>query len=79
MRHVIACLLCIGCCSLMGCTLIKKAKKHQEDAISEYHDDWKNVGAEARGEMPRSKETDGLTPWVQSPEARAIEKNLGYD
>ncbi|MES2793549.1 MAG: hypothetical protein V4719_28305 [Planctomycetota bacterium] len=58
---------------------MKSMYKHQEDAISEYHDDWKSAGTEGRGEMPREKETDKLTPLLQSPQARAIEKNLGYD
>ncbi len=79
MRYLVAGLACLSCCSLMGCTLAQKAYKHQENQMSEYEDDWKNVGTEGRGEMPRQKETDKLTPLLQSPEARAIEKNLGYD
>lgn len=79
MRPVIACLVCIGCCNLMGCSLMQKAYKHQENAMSDYHDDWKNVGAEGRGELPRQQESDKLSPLLQSPEARAIERNLGFD
>ena len=79
MRYFVAGLACLTCFSLTGCTLAQKAYKHQENSITEYHDDWGNVGTEGRGEMPRQKETDKLTPLLQSPEARAIEKNLGYD
>jgi hypothetical protein len=79
MRYLVAGLACLSCCSLLGCSTMKSMYKHQEDAISEYHDDWKSAGTEGRGEMPREKETDKLTPLLQSPQARAIEKNLGYD
>lgn len=63
----------------MGCSLMQKAYKHQENAQSEFHDDWTSAGTEGRGSMPRQQETDKLTPLLQSPEARAIEKNLGFD
>ena len=79
MRSLVAGLASLICCNLMGCSLMQKAYKHQENAITEYHDDWKTAGTEGRGEMPREKETDKLTPLLQSPQARAIEKNLGFD
>ena len=53
----------------------QSAKKTHE----KHEDDWEFVGSEGRAEIPRQKETDGLTPILQSPEARAIERNLGYD
>lgn len=79
MRPLIALLACFSALNLTGCSLFQRVYNYQETQIKEYHDDWKSVGEEARGEMPRQKETDGLTPLLQSPEARAIEKNLGYD
>lgn len=79
MRYLIACLACLFVSGLLGCSMFQRAYKHQDTAIKEYHDDWKIVGEEGRGELPRAKETDKLTPLLQSPEARAIEKNLGFD
>lgn len=79
MRFLIAGVACLTLSQLVGCSLMQRAYKHQESAITEYHDDWKNVGSEGRGEMPREQESDKLTPLLQSPQARAIEKNLGYD
>lgn len=79
MRYLVAGLACLSCCSLLGCSAMRNVYKQQEEAQTEYHDDWKTAGAEGRGEMPREKETDKLTPLLQSPQARAIEKNLGYD
>lgn len=79
MRYLIACLTCLFVSGLLGCSTFQQAYKYQEDAIKEYHDDWKIVGEEGRGELPREKETDKLTPWLQSPRARAIEKNMGFD
>lgn len=79
MRSFIICVACLGVCSLSGCSMFQRAYKHQADGIKEYHDDWKIVGEEGRGELPREKETDKLTPLLQSPKARSIEKNLGFD
>ncbi len=79
MRHLIALLVCSHAIGLSGCSMFQRAYNHQANAIKEHHDDYKIVGEEGRAEMPREKETDGLTPLLQSPQARAIEKNLGYD
>lgn len=79
MRHFIAGLVCLLAVGSSGCSLFQKVKEHQVNAMKEHHDDWKIVGEEGRGELPREKETDGMTPFLQSPQARAIEKNLGYD
>ena len=79
MRSFVAGLACLYCCSLVGCTMMQKAYKHQEKAQNEYHDEWKTAGQEGRGGMTREKETDKLTPLLESPEARAINKSLGYD
>ncbi len=79
MRSFVAGLACLYCCSLMGCSLLKRAHNYQETAQKEYHDEWQTAGQEGRGGMTRQKETDKLTPWLESPEARSINKNLGFD
>lgn len=79
MRHFIITLVCVAVCGLSGCSMIQRFHKYQANGIKEYHDDWKIVGEEGRGELPREKETDWLTPFTESPQARAINKNLGYD
>lgn len=62
-----------------GCQAIRDLHNKQAKAQDDYHDDYKIAGEEGRAELPREKETDGLTPWLESPEARAINKNLGID
>jgi hypothetical protein len=79
MRLFIAGLMCVYASGLVGCSMFQRAYNYQANAIKEHHDDFKNVGEEGRAELPREKETDKLTPLLQSPQARAIEKNLGYD
>ena len=46
---------------------------------SDSADEWDFVGSEGRGDLPRDKESDGLTKWISSPKARSIERNLGVD
>lgn len=64
---------------IAGCQMVRnlrdKLTKDQED----FQDDYKVAGEEGRAELPREKETDGLTPFLESPKARAINKNLGID
>lgn len=79
MRRFMIFVACLGAYSLTGCSLVQKAHDYQANGLKEYHDDWKIVGEEGRGELPREKETDWLTPFVESPQRRAIDKNLGYD
>ena len=45
----------------------------------DYHDEWTAVGNEARGERSKDHESDGLTHWMESPKARAINRSLGVD
>jgi hypothetical protein len=71
--------IAIGWSSFSGCSTFKDYYNQRSNALNEYHDDYKVAGEEGRAEMVRQKETDGLTPLLQSPEARAIEKNLGID
>ena len=79
MRLVLVSAVCLAACSLTGCSMMQQAYKHQSDQMYDYHDDWKQVGSEGRAELPREQESDKLSPLLQSPQARAIEKNLGYD
>lgn len=74
----LACFCVLGAL-VSGCTTAKNLHERQKKAQREYHDEWSVVGKEGRSEFPREKETDALTPWLESPEARAINKNLGYD
>jgi hypothetical protein len=37
------------------------------------------VGREARGHLPPDHESDGLSKYIASPKARAIERSLGVD
>lgn len=79
MRRLLIILVCVGTYGLSGCSAVRRAHEYQANGIKEYHDDWKIVGEEGRGELPREKETDWLTPFLESPQHRAINKNLGYD
>lgn len=79
MRHCVIILACLAFCNLAGCSAFQRVYNYQSNQMKEYHDDWKVVGDEGRAEMPREQETDGLTPLLQSPQARAIEKNLGFN
>ena len=79
MRQFIAGLMCCVITGMSGCSTFSKMYDHQANAMKEHHDDFKFVGEEGRAELPREKETDAWTPFFQSPQARAIEKNLGFD
>ncbi len=41
-------------------------------------DKWEFVGKEGRGPRPLDDEQDPLKPFLMSPTARSIERNLGY-
>ena len=43
----------------------------------EYHDESDMVGKVGRGDTPAEKDVDPLGQWLYSPEARAINRNLG--
>lgn len=65
--------------SANGCAMFQNYYDKKAKAQEEFHDEYRVAGEEGRAEMPREKESDWLTPILQSPEARSIEKNLGYD
>lgn len=49
------------------------------DSLTHYASSWVALMPLGRIASPRKHSDDGLTPLLQSPQARAIEKNLGYD
>jgi hypothetical protein len=75
-------LLSLVCVPLCGCTLdevVKNGTKGYSDSNdADMHDSWDVVRKEGRGGDPVEHEWDKLTPIVSSPQAQAIEKNLGY-
>jgi len=73
MRYRLCCLLLLA--TLTGCSLFQQ---YQDDA-ARYRDDYDFVGDEGRGDRPREKESDGLSKWVESPQARSINRNLGIE
>ena len=79
MRLSLSLIIVIGWSSLSGCALFQDFYKKQAKAQDDYHDEYRVAGDEGRADIPREKETDGLTPLLQSEKARAIEKNLGID
>lgn len=42
-------------------------------------DEWAQAGEEGRGDQAKEHESDGLTRYMSSPKAQAINRNLGYD
>lgn len=72
MCRVVALLLLAA---LPGCSLLDS---YQTEA-SRYRDDYDFVGEEGRGDRPREKESDGLSKWIESPQARSINRNLGIE
>ena len=77
-RPLLAC-ICVLSGLLSGCSMARNFYDHQKREQQEFHDEWDVVGNEGRSEIPREKETDALTPMLESPQARAIKKNLGYE
>ena len=76
-----------------GCTLIESSKKATRETMrtlrpkpADYRDgteddgeEWAWVGKEARGDRPMESENDPFKPYLMSPKARSIERNLGVD
>ncbi len=66
-----------------GCSVFNKSRgwgdgppSQSEPAFEE--DKWSSVGKEGRGNRPLEDEHDPLKPFLMSPQARQIERNLGY-
>ncbi|MCA9041073.1 MAG: hypothetical protein KDA65_12045 [Planctomycetaceae bacterium] len=47
------------------------------DGTEDLDEDWSFVGEQGRGDMPKEKESDGLTNFLESEKARSINRNLG--
>ncbi|MDB5385715.1 MAG: hypothetical protein JWM11_1361 [Planctomycetaceae bacterium] len=77
--YAIFVLALLGGSSLTGCAFFQDLQQKKATELDSYHDEYKVAGDEGRADLPREKESDGLTPWMQSSKARAIEKNLGID
>ena len=60
-------------------TLSPRHRDYGDNNDESYIDEWAEYSTDARGDTPRSHESDGLTKYVQSPKAQAIERSLGYD
>lgn len=65
-----------------GCSLFGKNRGWGDgppaQSEPELDDKWSQVGKEGRGHRPLDDENDPLKPFLMSPQARAIERNLGY-
>lgn len=86
-------ILCGFCLCSSGCALgdlgkniadstVKMFKPTSRDYFDESDvgvDEWSQAGDEARGDQAKEHESDGLTKYMSSPKAQAIERNLGYD
>jgi hypothetical protein len=69
---------------LAGCeTMNRRAMSDSERSEyynpRDYHDEFDGVGQEGRGHQAMEHESDWLSRFVESPKARAINRNLGYD
>lgn len=67
---------CVGCSAFNKTSSWGDGPPPQSEP--EIEDKWSSVGKEARGSRPLSDENDPLKPFLMSPEARSIERNLGY-
>ncbi|MGQ0637292.1 MAG: hypothetical protein ACT4QC_22010 [Planctomycetaceae bacterium] len=87
---IAACGLTTGCAAMHagrdvaeGTMDMMKPRSHdyRDDANygEKYNDEWTGVGREGRAHMPLEHESDALTPLLESPKARAINRSLGYD
>ena len=58
-----------------------KPGNYGEDILPEddHQDAWDSVGKEGRAGKARQKESDGLSKYLQSPQARDIERSVGID
>lgn len=64
-------------CTLMNATFPWLARKEQWEP-EEVEDKWSFVGREGRGNRALEDEHDPLKPFLMSPQAQAIERNMGY-
>ncbi len=78
---VSACLMGVS----VGCSTFGKGgnwagdpPKQSEPAVDGTDDKWNFVGKEGRGSRKLVDEHDPFKPLIMSPEARAIERNLGF-
>ena len=79
MRPFMFLLACLACSLLSGCETFRPNSRDYDDDTSKTHDgEWSNVRKEGRGTEPEEKEWDKATPYLMSPKAMEIEKNLGY-
>jgi len=76
MRQSAFALLCLSSLLFPGCALLGPDSKLNPNR-GEYHDEFDSVGKEARGNEAREAQVDPLGQWLYSPEARAINRNLG--
>ena len=74
--------LCAAC-GLTGCAVFNKSggwgdgpPPQSEPDVED--DKWGFVGKQGRGTRPLEDENDPLKPFLMSPQARDIERNLGY-
>lgn len=68
-----------GCATFGGGgTLTGGPPKQSEPAVDGPEDKWNFVGKEGRGSRKLEDEHDPLKPLLMSPEAQAIERNLGF-
>lgn len=94
MRLPLCVLLCALGAAQTGCALVQQgsdvasstlksvrpnARGYADDNNENYVDTWSEAGQEGRGDRPLDKESDGLTPYIESPKARAINRSLGID
>ena len=94
MRFLPCVALCALCAAQMGCAIAQQgtdmanstlkavrpnARGYSDDNNEDYVDTWAEAGQEGRGDRPLEKESDGLTPYIESPKARAINRSLGID
>jgi hypothetical protein len=94
MRFLCCVVLCALSAAQIGCALVQQgtdvasstlksvrpnAKGYADDNNEDFVDTWSEAGEEGRGDRPLEKESDGLTPYLESPKARAINRSLGID
>ena len=76
MRRTALLLSCLFAICGSGCAMLDPNSKLNPNR-GEYHDEFDTVGKEGRGNVEREKKIDPLGDWLYSPEARAINRNLG--
>jgi hypothetical protein len=76
MRRSALALLCLSSLLFPGCKMLDPDSKLNPNR-GDYHDEYDAVGKEGRGNTEREKQVDPVGGWLYSPEARAINRNLG--